>query len=145
MKHLVSRYLVTLESIYYRFLNLIRSPKDPSLEEMLARYLKKKKKEFDPKTNKVVAKAFLPIPDADILARSVYNISRMSEKAIWDMGRLWTVINPWPKRSGMCRCHVARLGCEDGISPRDLRDRDLGPECPAMIERVLREWRPSSQ
>src|ERR1035437_9254961 len=98
-KRLANRCQATLESIYYRFLNLIRSPKNPSPEDTLTRYLKRNR-DYDPVTRTVVAGAFLPDDDAGILTKSVYNISRMSNKAIWKMGLLWTIINPWPRRSG---------------------------------------------
>lgn len=42
--------------------------------------------------------AFLPIKQNATI--SVFNILGMNEKSIWNMGRLWTVINPCFRRSG---------------------------------------------
>jgi hypothetical protein len=98
MKRLADRCQVTLESFYYKFLTLLKSPQDPLPEEPLTRYLKNKSKEFDQKRGEVLVGAFLPPNNNTTI--SVFNISGMNEKSIWNMGRLWTVINPWPRPSG---------------------------------------------
>jgi hypothetical protein len=100
MKYLVERCRVTLESLYYKFANLINPPQDPLPTDLLTCYLKVKNKDFNPKDKTVLVGAFLLKQNNGNWEKSLFNITKMLEKSIWAMGRRWTVINPFPRKSG---------------------------------------------
>ena len=134
---------MTLENIYYRFLILVIPPENPLPEDPLTRYLKNPSKDFDPKTREVSASAFLPNQNVAVLTKSVsvFNISGMNENSVWNMGRLWTVINPWPKRSGT-RPIRARADIKTSmiIDIEELDVKSVPSPHPRHVE--LRNWPP---
>ena len=98
----MERCLVTLESNCYRWLrNPLNPPHDPVPADLLTVFLKKEKRDFDKKLKVPLPPAFMPRKEAGgVWETSAFVISAMMPKAIWTLGRRWTVINPWPNKSG---------------------------------------------
>ena len=96
LNYFSDRCLVTLQSIYFGLLCLVRRPSSAKDESPVARFLKNKY-DLDKSSNKPTIKAFLPPPS---LETSVYCVAGLQDAAIWRLGRLWTVVNRFGKKSG---------------------------------------------